>query len=154
THKTVYGETIADANGMTLYTLDNDEVRGRPACDRVCLETWLPFAAPRIGKASGDWSIATRDDGTRQWAYRGKPTYRFAGDNSPGDANGDGIGDRWHAVLLSREFLPVGLAIRPTDYGPTLVTSDGRTLYMMVAYTYDISQVETARHQASPPPSA
>ena len=26
-------------------------------------------------QASGDWTVVTRDDGSRQWAYKGKPVY-------------------------------------------------------------------------------
>jgi predicted lipoprotein with Yx(FWY)xxD motif len=47
--------------------------------------------------ASGDWTMVTRDDGTMQWAYKGKPLYTFAKDTKPGDITGDGfLNDAWH----------------------------------------------------------
>ena len=48
--------------------------------------------------AVGDYSLVLRADGTRQWAYRGKPLYRFYIDASFGDILGDGADDKWHAA--------------------------------------------------------
>jgi predicted lipoprotein with Yx(FWY)xxD motif len=152
-HKTVYGEAIADSHGMTLYASDGDRP-GKSACDAACAETWSPLAAPRIAKPSGDWSIVTRDDGTKQWAWRGRPLYGFAGDHVPGDVNGDGADGRWHAVFGARDFLPAGVTIRTTDYGPTFATADGRVLYMEVKFFYNAGANGTPRHQDSPAPSA
>jgi len=49
-------------------------------------------------KASGDWTVITRDDGSRQWAYKGKPLYFWAKDAKPGDRTGDGINQVWHTA--------------------------------------------------------
>jgi predicted lipoprotein with Yx(FWY)xxD motif len=152
-HKTVYGDAIADAHGMTLYTSDDDG-RGKSNCNAECAETWLPLAAPRIAKPSGDWSIVTRDDGTKQWAYRGKPLYSFSGDNVPGDVSGDGFVGHWHAAMAVRNFMPAGVTIRSTDFGPSFTTDDGRTLYMLVQFVYNAGANGTPRHQSSPAPSA
>jgi predicted lipoprotein with Yx(FWY)xxD motif len=45
--------------------------------------------------SSGDWSVVTRDDGTKQWAFRGKPVYYWAKDTKPGDRTGDGVNNAW-----------------------------------------------------------
>jgi predicted lipoprotein with Yx(FWY)xxD motif len=50
------------------------------------------------GHASGDWSIVVRDDGSKQWAYTGKPLYLWAKDQKPGDKTGDGVNKVWHVV--------------------------------------------------------
>ncbi|HDR9764226.1 TPA: hypothetical protein QDC44_008515, partial [Burkholderia cepacia ATCC 25416] len=34
----------------------------------------------------------------KQWAYRGRPLYRWKQDRKPGDAGGDGIGGMWHVA--------------------------------------------------------
>jgi predicted lipoprotein with Yx(FWY)xxD motif len=48
-------------------------------------------------KADGGYGIITRDDGSRQWAYKGKPLYTFAKDTKPGDITGDGfLNGAWH----------------------------------------------------------
>ncbi|MGN8186461.1 hypothetical protein ACTJLD_10810, partial [Burkholderia sp. 22088] len=35
---------------------------------------------------------------SKQWAYRGRPLYRWKQDRKPGDAGGDGIGGMWHVA--------------------------------------------------------
>ena len=47
-------------------------------------------------KPSGDWTVVTRKDGGKQWAYKGKPLYTFHKDAKPGDATGDGVNNVWH----------------------------------------------------------
>ena len=37
------------------------------------------------------WSVITRQDGTRMWAYRGHPVYTFFKDRKPGDAYGQAM---------------------------------------------------------------
>ena len=65
---------LTGANGMTLYTFDRDPVGGgKSVCNGPCAANWPPLAAGADAKASGDWSIVTRDDGTKQWAYKGAP---------------------------------------------------------------------------------
>ena len=46
-------------------------------------------------KAAGDWTVVTRDDGSKQWAYKGKPLYTWAKDTKPGDKTGDGVNGTW-----------------------------------------------------------
>ena len=38
--------------------------------------------------ASGDWSVVTRDDGSKQWAYKGKPLYTWVKDQKAGRQDG------------------------------------------------------------------
>jgi len=152
-HKTVYGEALADARGMTLYVSDDDSA-GRSRCDTACAETWQPVAAAALAKPSGDWSVVKRDDGTRQWAFQGKPLYTYANDHGPGDASGEAAQGRWHATMAARAFVPAGVMIRPTEYGPSFTTENGRTLYMLVQFYYNAGADGTPRHQSSPPPSA
>jgi predicted lipoprotein with Yx(FWY)xxD motif len=42
--------------------------------------------------------VITRDDGTKQWAYKGKPLYYFSMDKAAGDKAGDGRGMVWHVA--------------------------------------------------------
>jgi predicted lipoprotein with Yx(FWY)xxD motif len=49
-------------------------------------------------KATGDWSVVTRDDGTKQWAYNGKPLYLWVKDQKPGDRTGDGVQGVWRVA--------------------------------------------------------
>jgi predicted lipoprotein with Yx(FWY)xxD motif len=93
---TAKGKALVDAKGMTLYTFDKDS-GGKSACNGPCATNWPPLMATADAKASGDWMVITRDDGARQWAYKGKPLYAWTKDAKPGDTSGDGfLNGAWH----------------------------------------------------------
>ncbi len=94
---TTKGAALVDAKGMTLYTFDKDE-GGKSACNGGCAAAWPPFVASAGSSAGGDWTTVTRDDGSAQWAYKGKPLYTFAKDAKPGDAAGDEFKNIWHVA--------------------------------------------------------
>ena len=91
---------LTNPSGMTLYTFDRDTAgSGKSVCNGPCAANWPPFAAPADAKATGDWSIVTRDDGAKQWAYKGKPLYAWSKDQKPGDKTGDGfLNNAWHVA--------------------------------------------------------
>ncbi|TIU59550.1 MAG: hypothetical protein E5W25_32730, partial [Mesorhizobium sp.] len=45
-----------------------------------------------------EWTIVDRTDGTKMWAYDGKPVYTFVKDKKAGDVSGDGVAGVWHIV--------------------------------------------------------
>jgi predicted lipoprotein with Yx(FWY)xxD motif len=92
------GKTLVDANGMTLYTFDRDNTPGKSACNGKCVTNWPPFTAAADAKTIGDWAIIVRDDGSNQWAYKGKPLYKWMDDHKPGDVDGDGRNNVWHVA--------------------------------------------------------
>jgi predicted lipoprotein with Yx(FWY)xxD motif len=87
---------FTDAKGMTLYTFDNDKEPNKSACTGNCLNNWPVLKAEATDKDMGDWKVITRDDSTKQWAYKGKPLYYFAMDKAAGDKLGEGRGMVWH----------------------------------------------------------
>ena len=95
----VHAGVLTNPDGMTLYVFDKDAAgSGKSACNGDCAVNWPPLIATAGDKASGDYSIITRDDGSRQWAYKGKPLYRWSKDQKPGDTTGDGVKNVWHAA--------------------------------------------------------
>ena len=93
--KTVDG-VFVNADGMTLYTFDKDAAgSGKSTCNGPCAANWPPLMAAADAGASGDWTIITRDGGGKQWAYKGKPLYRWIKDQKPGDRTGDGFNNAW-----------------------------------------------------------
>jgi predicted lipoprotein with Yx(FWY)xxD motif len=46
----------------------------------------------------GDYTVVTRDDGTRQWSYKGKPLYFWVKDRQPGDKTGEGVNNVWRTA--------------------------------------------------------
>lgn len=93
--KTDKGEALVDASGKALYTYDKD-AEGKSNCNDKCAQNWPPLAVKADAKEEGDWTIIKRDDGTSQWAYKGKPLYTWVKDEKPGVAAGDGVGGVWH----------------------------------------------------------
>ncbi|WP_434678884.1 hypothetical protein J3P77_00425 [Pseudomonas sp. R1-18] len=93
----VNGDKLVDHEGMTLYTFDKDSA-GKSACNDQCAVNWPPLAADADSSAEGKWTVVTRDDKTRQWAYDGKPLYTFKSDKKAGDVEGDGKGGVWHVA--------------------------------------------------------
>ena len=90
---------LATSSGATVYTFDKDTAgSGKSACNGPCAQLWPPVAAQASDSAGGDWSIVTRDDGSRQWAYKGAPIYTFSKDAKPGDTTGDKFKDVWHVI--------------------------------------------------------
>ena len=91
------GKIWTNQKGMALYTFDKDTA-GKSNCDKQCAASWHPLKAGRSAKASGEWTVVSRTDGTKMWAFEGKPLYTFTGDKKAGQVNGDGMGGVWHVL--------------------------------------------------------
>jgi predicted lipoprotein with Yx(FWY)xxD motif len=87
---------FTDTKGMTLYIADNDRRANVSSCYDNCVHNWPAFGAPDDARDIGEWKVIIRDDGTKQWAYKGKPLYYFILDAAAGDKKGDSIGNIWH----------------------------------------------------------
>ena len=87
---------LVNPAGMTLYTFDRDVAgNGMSVCNGPCATNWPPFMATGSGQSSAAWQVVTRDDGSKQWAYQGKPLYTWIKDAKPGDRTGDGVQNVW-----------------------------------------------------------
>jgi predicted lipoprotein with Yx(FWY)xxD motif len=75
-------------DGKPLYTFARDTTPGKSACNGNCATAWPPLAAAADAKDDGDWTVVTRDDGSKMWAYKGKPLYTFARDTAGQAATG------------------------------------------------------------------
>ena len=97
---TVRDGMLVGPNQMTLYVFDKDSAGGgKSACNGSCATNWPPLVAPTSAAPTGDWSVIARDDGARQWAYKGRPLYFWAKDAKPGDQTGEGMmNGSWHVA--------------------------------------------------------
>ena len=96
--ETAKGKTLVDAKGMTLYVFDRDQ-GGKSVCNGQCATNWPPLMAASGAKAAGDWTLIQRDDGSWQWAYRGRPLYTWSKDTKAGDITGDNfLQGAWHVA--------------------------------------------------------
>ncbi|GAA4413889.1 COG4315 family predicted lipoprotein [Quisquiliibacterium transsilvanicum] len=93
----VEGGVLTDPRGMTLYTFDTDPP-GKSVCNGPCAANWPPLSAAADARAPEGYSVVLRDDGSRQWAYRGKPLYLWVKDTKPGDRTGDGFRNVWRVA--------------------------------------------------------
>jgi len=90
---------LVGENGMTLYIFDKDAATpGKSACNGQCASNWPPLAAKADAKDDGAWTVITRDDGSKQWAYKGRPVYYWVKDKAAGERSGDGVGGVWHVA--------------------------------------------------------
>lgn len=103
----VLGPILATSDGATLYARDRVDAQegghgfrvdhgppelgryfGTRSCDAACTREWPPLRATARDLPSGYWEIARRDDGSRQWVYRGYALYTHAADR-PGETRGN-----------------------------------------------------------------
>ena len=125
----------ADTRGLALYTYDKDVEPGKSTCIDDCAKAWPAALAPKGVKASGDWSLISRDGGAKQWAFKGKPLYTFIKDAKPGDATGNGAQNGiWHSIAFrptAEIKVPAGFAVDVVRRlnGQALVDADKRTVY-------------------------
>ncbi|MHC0430330.1 SCO0930 family lipoprotein [Streptomyces sp. O3] len=103
------GEIVVDGNGMTVYRFTEDSAWPmKTACTGACLDKW-PVVAPvdaddtagidLEGSGAGrGYVVFDRPDGVKQQTVDCWPLYTFAGDEKPGDTNGQGAGGAWYAV--------------------------------------------------------
>jgi len=97
------GSYLTGENGLTLYTFKPDSAN-TSTCSGDCATNWPPFAVTVADTLKLDSGITgkltsfARADGTMQVAYNGAPLYYFAGDNAAGDANGQGLADKWYVA--------------------------------------------------------
>lgn len=94
TTKTQLGMALTDEKGMTLYTY-KDDPDGQSVCYKRCARAWPPVKAAPGAKPTGKLSIIERKDGSRQYAYDGRPLYRWRKDKAAGDVDGHNKGEVW-----------------------------------------------------------
>lgn len=93
-------QVLTDADGMTLYIFDKDTAGdGKSVCNGDCAVKWPPLMAAEDAQEEGDFTVVTRDDGSKMWAHEGMPLYYWYEDTEPGDTSGDGVGGVWHLAV-------------------------------------------------------
>jgi predicted lipoprotein with Yx(FWY)xxD motif len=99
--KTENGILVSTSN-MTLYTFDSDQANsGKSNCNGDCAINWPPLLVDANATSYGSYSIIKRDDGKKQFAYKGKPLYFYLLDKKPDERNGDNaLNGAWHVVKM------------------------------------------------------
>ena len=68
---------------------------GKSVCVDTCAANWPPLPVAASAAPLGDYTIITRADGSKQWAFKGMPLYYYVKDTKAGDKLGDGVGGIW-----------------------------------------------------------
>ena len=88
--------TLIGPDGRTLYTFSRDVAgSGKSVCVDTCAANWPPLPVAATAVPLGDYTIITRADGSKQWAFKGMPLYYYVKDTKAGDKLGDGVGGIW-----------------------------------------------------------
>ena len=88
--------TLIGPTGRTLYTFARDVAgSGKSACVDTCAANWPPLGVTPTAVPLGDYTIITRADGSKQWAFKGLPLYYYVKDTKAGDKLGDGVAGNW-----------------------------------------------------------
>jgi predicted lipoprotein with Yx(FWY)xxD motif len=103
--KSALGTILTDGSGRTLYLFEKD-TGPKSTCSGACASNWPPFTAgskPSVkgGASSADVTLARRGDGKMQVVYNHHPLYFYAGDQSAGQMNGQGLnafGAAWYVL--------------------------------------------------------
>ena len=122
------GRMLVSDTGWSIYSYDKDTAK-TSNCTGVCTADFDPMLAPDTAIPVGDWSVIERPGGRKQWAFRGKPLYRYFKDMKERAQDGsDQPG--WHNVFLQRSASPPkGFHSVATDGGEVLTTPQGKTVY-------------------------
>jgi len=119
-HSDEYGDILVDHDCRALYVFDQD-TDGTPTCTQACAESWpalgvtsasVPAVADELDPAL--FSIVEHSESGPMLAVDGHPLYYYAGDLSPTDLLGQGVGGLWW--LVSPDGTP--LAETSADSGP------------------------------------
>ncbi len=107
------GTILVNGNGQTLYMLTSEK-GGKITCtdDNGCTKVWpdteLPKGTTSATAGSGIQAsllgTVKNSAGELYATYHGWPLYTYAGDNGPGQANGEGItsfGGTWYVLSTS-----------------------------------------------------
>lgn len=96
------GDILVEIKGRGVYTYDGDKIANQSDCFTQCRLLWPQVYADDEAKPKGSFTIFTRkDDGKRQWAFKGKPLYRWVSDVKRGDAGGDNVAGVWHLIKIA-----------------------------------------------------
>lgn len=126
---------LVDRRNHTVYAVDEKKAEDLATCSTAACKQWEPLSAPQLAKGMGDFSVVEREDGIRQWAYKGRALYTYKQDRAPGYANGMGVDERLEVAAVLRYFMPEGVTIQKTPgQGSVLADNKGMTLYRRDGY--------------------
>lgn len=142
-----YVSVLANVRHHSLYVL-SVERNGHLHCTKTCLSIWHPFLVASSARSvklgpgvRGRIGFVSRSKWKKQVTFNGYPIYTFAGDNSPGQSNGQDIvaeGGTWHltnAQASTPGATPLSSPSTTTTLPLTTTTISGATTTTIVQGT-------------------
>ena len=131
--RTTSGYVLVNYLGSVAYAYNGNGAEPKTECaTSVCSTRWEPLQAPKLAQPIGDFTLVSRPDGVRQWAYKGKALFSFSGDLMPGDIFGTAFSKDFEPAVIARNFTPSAASISfDPARGPIVTTKDGFTLYRL-----------------------
>lgn len=150
------GPVFATTSGLTLYVSARDRATpGKSQCNdlvhekekvlsgdqmlvaaqprRTCAQDWPPLLARPDARPGEKWSLITREDGSRQWTFDGRPLHTSVKDRKAGDVNAvdgaEGLSNSWKPAFAPVD-LPPGIKLLRRAEGMVLTTSENRPIYV------------------------
>jgi predicted lipoprotein with Yx(FWY)xxD motif len=102
---------------------------------KSCAQVWPPAYAAADAKPVGAFTIITRKDGKKQWAYDEHALYTSSLDKKPGDVMGattrksGGDGPAARDVATAPSAIPPGFSVASTALGRQLLTDKAYSIY-------------------------
>ncbi len=125
------GDVLTTTHGATLYI---KAVETMP-CSETCSSRYVPLRAAWGAKSIGDWTIVESKD-ARQWSKASHPVFICHDDFTTGDINCNR--DGWQPLITKGPpSIPSAFKVVPTEVGPVLADSNGRTLYRFIGNMAD-----------------
>lgn len=88
---------------------------GFSGCNDECLREWQPLRPAQDAVSQGYWEVGVRDDGSRQWLFKGSAVYTYVRDEPGGPVTGTNI-----YTLDQGEFGPYKVSTIPTIKDPAM----------------------------------
>ncbi len=108
-----YGPILVNGDGLPLYIFAQDTQNGdASACtDEACTANWTPLttegtATAGPGAIQSLLGTITREDGTAQVTYNGRPLYTYNSDTSAESPAGQGAEPGWTLVSSAGKAIP------------------------------------------------
>lgn len=101
-------QALTDGAGRALYAFAKDTANTSNCLDDVCRETWPVLTGPATAGenvVADQLGTITREDGTVQVTYFGKPLYYHVQDQAPGDTLGNGFKGQWCLVDVNGQTI-------------------------------------------------
>lgn len=125
------GRLLTTDQNYSVYAFDQDSAT-QTSCVGDCLLNWRPVLAPALARAKGEWSSVERSPGVRQWAFRGKPLYTYALDQSSWSLQGSDIPGWSNVYTQKAPPFPDSFTVQSTLTGDVLADSRGMTIYTYI----------------------